>query len=59
MFFPLKVKKIDLAPPLNFAKSRKEQQEGRGRKAYEANLTHYSFVDAENLLETVRVFNIS
>lgn len=48
-------KKIDLAPPLNFAKSRKEQQ--KGRKAYKANLTHFSFVDAENLLETIRVFN--
>lgn len=52
MFSPLKVKKkIDLAPSLNFAKSRKENREDRSLWAQEANPLRTAFVEAEDRLQ--------
>lgn len=60
MFSPLKVKKkIDLAPSLNFAKSRKERSEDKRLQAQEADCTCLSFVEAADTVEAVTFYNIS
>lgn len=52
MFSPLKVKKkIDLAPSLNFAKSRKENREDRSLWAQEANPPRAAFVEVADRLQ--------
>jgi len=55
VFPPLKVKKkkIDLAPSLNFAKSRKEHRADRHLWAEKANPPCTSFVEAAEMVDII------
>lgn len=57
VFFPLKVKKIDLTLSLNFAKSREEHRENKSLQACEANLLCYCFIVATNLVEILSILS--